>query len=945
MSFLNNFDVNQPAPNNQSDARNFAEMMAEALRNNPPNNQEESAKYFKKMASYNPRTYDGKPDPVEFEKWVRGLDKLFDAIHCPEIWRVDFAIYYLEGQADLWWETVKDRREEPGFGWIQFKELLRSKFYPPSLRRQKEEEFNDLEQGSMSVTLYASKFMELSRFASHMVATEELKMNRFERGLNWNLRDRLSTHTCLNYQEMYDKATNAERIMKERNDTPSGGKRKFERNSVTGGNSYKQPNLGFRRNPFNQSHERNQTFPCARCGRTNHPTSQCRFVSPRCFMCGSPNHVKYNCPMYRTTVPGNTPRPNSTASTSTPKVLAPQPKTQGPTRGRVFVMNSQEMETSEDVVTGNIFLNSNPVNVLFDTGASNSFISRSLSEKLNLTPQSRKLTFSIGLPTGENISCPIWYKDCVLTIEANCFLADLVEFDLQDFDIVLGMDWLSKNLVMVNCHEKSLTITKPNGNEILFQNHKSNKNNNRIISFLKALNSIPVVKEFSDVFPEEIPRMPPYREVDFTIELIPGSAPISKSPYRMAPAELKELKIQLDELLEKGIKTDDIPKTALRTRYGHYEFMVLPFGLTNAPAVFMDLMNRVFRSYLDRFVIIFIDDILIYSKDEMEHFRHLRIVLETLRKNKLYAKFKKCAFWLKEISFLGHVVSEKGIQVDPQKIEAITKWPALKNVAEVRSFLGLAGYYRRFVKDFSKITQPLTNPIRKSTKFVWNEKCEEAFYELKNRLTSAPILRQPNGIDGLEVYSDASKLGLGCVLMQHGKVIAYASRQLKAHEQNYPTHDLELAAVVFALKIWRHYLYGISCRIYTDHKSLKYLFTQKEINMRQRRWLEFIKDYDLDIQYHPAMGSKLNFSTAFHPQTDGQIERTIQTLEDFYHASIGMAPYEALYGQRCRTPLCWSDIDESKIIGPDLIQETTDKGVYTGLRPGILCLYAGEPRE
>ncbi|XP_074293364.1 uncharacterized protein LOC141620374 [Silene latifolia] len=838
MSFLNNIDVNQPAPNNQSDARNFAEMMAEALRNNPHNNQEESAKYFKKMASYNPKTYDGKPDPVEFEKWVRGLDKLFDAIHCPEIWRVDFVIYYLERQVYLWWETVKDRREESGFGWIQFKELLRSN--PPSLRRQKEEEFNDLEQGSMSVTLYASKFMELSRFASHMVATEELRMNRFERGLNWNLRDRLSTHTCLNYQDMYDKATNAERIMKEINDTPSGGKSKFERNSVTGGNSYKQPNLGFGRNPFNQSHEKNQTFPCARCGRNNHLTSQCKFVSPRCFMCGSPNHVKYNCPMNRTTVPGNNPRPNSTPSTSTPKVLAPQPKTQGPTRGRVFVMNSQEMETSKDVVTGNIFLNSNPVNVLFDTGASNSFISRSLSEKLNLTPQIRKLKLSVGLPTGENISCPIWYKDCILTIDANRFLADLVQFDLQDFDIVLGMDWLSKNHVMVNCHEKSLTITKPNGNEILFQNHKSNKNNNRIISFLKALKllrqgckgylcdvcssleaepnltSIPVVKEFLDVFPEEIPRMPPYREVDFTIELIPGSAPISKSPYRMAPAELKELKIQLDELLEKGyIKPSTSPWGApvlfvkkkdgsLRlcidyrelnkvTIKNKYRIPRIDDLFDQLQGFFMDLMNRVFMPYLDKFVIIFIDDILIYSKDEKEHFHHLRIVLETLRKNKLYAKFKKCAFWLEEISFLGHGVSEKGVQVDPQKIEAITKWPALKNVAEVRSFLGLAGYYRRFVKDFSKITQPLTNLIRKSTKFVWNEKCEEAFYELKNRLTSAPTLTQPNGIDGLEVYSDASKLGLGCVLMQNGK---------------------------------------------------------KEINMRQRRWFEFIKDYDLDIQYH-----------------------------------------------------------------------------------------------
>ncbi|GJV76756.1 putative nucleotidyltransferase, ribonuclease H [Tanacetum coccineum] len=231
----------------------------------------------------------------------------------------------------------------------------------------------------------------------------------------------------------------------------------------------------------------------------------------------------------------------------------------------------------------------------------------------------------------------------------------------------------------------------------------------------------------------------------------------------------------------------------------------------------MDLMNRIFHEYLDKFVIVFIDDILVYSKSEEEHEQHLRIVLEILRQKKLYAKFSKCEFWLQQVAFLGHIVSADGIIMDPSKVEAITKWPRPTTVTEVRSFLGLAGYYRRFVEGFSRLALPLTQLMRKGEKFVWTDERQESFEELKRRL-----------------------------------VIAYASRQLKPYEVNYPTHDLELAAVVFALKIWRHYLYGEACDIFTDHKSLKYIFTQRELNMRQRRWLELLKDYDTNIQYHPG---------------------------------------------------------------------------------------------
>jgi hypothetical protein len=202
--------------------------------------------------------------------------------------------------------------------------------------------------------------------------------------------------------------------------------------------------------------------------------------------------------------------------------------------------------------------------------------------------------------------------------------------------------------------------------------------------------------------------------------------------------------------------------------------------------------------------------------------------------------------------FLGHIVTDGGIKVDPGKISEILNWKQPKDVSKIRSFLGPAGYYKRFIEGFSKLVKPLTSLLEKGKEFKWDEACQNCFEELKKRLTTTPILVMPDIHKGFDVYCDASHLGLGCVLMQEGKVIAYASRQLRKHEKNYPTHDLELAAVVHALKIWRHYMIGNKCKIFTDHKILKYIFTQKELNLKQRRWLELIKDYDLEIQYHPG---------------------------------------------------------------------------------------------
>jgi hypothetical protein len=257
----------------------------------------------------------------------------------------------------------------------------------------------------------------------------------------------------------------------------------------------------------------------------------------------------------------------------------------------------------------------------------------------------------------------------------------------------------------------------------------------------------------------------------------------------------------------------------------------MSFGLTNAPAYFMYLMNSVFMTEFDTFVVVFIDDILIYSKNEKEHAEHLRIVLQRFKDHKLYAKFSKCEFWLDSVKFLGHTISKDGISVGPSKVQEVMDWKPPKSVHQIRSFLGLAGYYRRFIRDFSRIAKPMTELLKKGVKFVWSEACGKAFHTLRQHLTSAPVLVQLDNSKPFEVFCNASCIGLGCVLMQEGRVIAYASRGLRPHDINYPTHDLELASVVHALKMWRHYLMGNRCNIFTDHKSLKYIFTQSDINM------------------------------------------------------------------------------------------------------------------
>ncbi|XP_022156880.1 uncharacterized protein LOC111023714 [Momordica charantia] len=388
----------------------------------------------------------------------------------------------------------------------------------------------------------------------------------------------------------------------------------------------------------------------------------------------------------------------------------------GNQRARVFALTRKEAADAKTVVTGTVLVHNVPAYVLFDSGSSHTFISTAFVRQ---------------------------------TLKAR-----LIQLDMRDFDVILGMDWLATNQANINCSRREVSFQLPSGQSFTFKEVTGGVP--RAVSALKArrllqngawgylasvvdisvtppnIDSVHVVKEFPDVFPEDLLGLPPVRELDFCIDLLPGTAPISKAPYRMSPAELEELKAQLEELLRASLA-------------------------------------------------------------------------------------RAC---LLGVAFLYHIVTREGIVVDPAKVEAVSGWPRPRTVTEIRSFLGLAGYYRTFIQDFSRLAAPLTQLTRKNATFAWSDGYEKSFQELKERLVTSPVLTVPDGTGGLVVYSDASRRGLGCVLMQHGKVIAYASRQLKEHELNYPTHDLELDA--------------------------------KELNLRQRGWLKMVKDYDCGINYHPG---------------------------------------------------------------------------------------------
>ncbi|GJX86506.1 putative reverse transcriptase domain-containing protein [Tanacetum coccineum] len=834
-------------------------------------------------------------------------------------------------------------------------------------------------------------------------------------------------------------------------------------------NSYHAPG-GPCRTCFNYNRPGHLAKDCRGVPRNVNPVNARNLTVRACYECGSTDHVRSACPRLNRAQGPEENRPNQVAANNGGQGRGNQGNQ---ARGRAFMLGAEEARQDPNIVTGTFTLNNHFATTLFDSGADYSFVSTTFIPLLGLEPSELGFKYEIEIASGQLVEIDKVIKGCKLEIEGHVFDIDLIPFGHGSFDVIIGMDWLSNYKAEIICHEKVVRIPLPDGKVLRVLGERPEEKARFLMGAKagdKKQEEIVVVRDFPEVFPDDLSGLPPIREIEFRIELIPGATPVAKSPYRLAPSELEELSGQLKELQDKGfirpssspwgapvlfvkkkdgsfrmcidyrelnkltvknryplpriddlfdqlqgsqffskidlrsgyhqlrVHEDDIPKTAFRTRYGHFEFIVMPFVLTNAQVVFMDLMIRVCRSYLDKFMIVFIDDILIYSKTREEH-------------------------------FLGHVINGNEIHVNPSKIEAVKNWKAPRTPNE-------------------------------------GEEQELAFQTLKDKLCNAPVLALPDGPEYFMVYCDASRIRLGCMLMQRGKVIAYASRHLKIHEKNCTTHDLKLGVVVFALKIWRHYLYGTkSILLFSDYDcEIRYhpgkanvvadalnrkeivkpkrvramnmtfqssikdmiLAAQKEVvdesaglqkgldQMIEQRsdgilssqcdkattleeanlgiamdfvtklpktssghekiwviverltkfahFLPMREDYKIDrlarlylneivarhgvsisiISDHDsrftsrfwktmqeALGTRLDMSTAYHPQTDGIWDVHLPLVEfsynNSYHSSVSCAPFEALYGRKYHSPIMWVKVGEGQLIGPELVQETTEK--------------------
>ncbi|GKB92450.1 putative reverse transcriptase domain-containing protein [Tanacetum coccineum] len=702
--------------------------------------------------------------------------------------KVKFAAVTLEGPALTWWKTkvatmgLETVNQMP---WTEMKQLMTAEFCPIEEVQRMEHE------------------------------PERVKVDAYIWGLTDNIKGEV---TSSKHVDLNEAVRMAHKLMEQKSQARNerileGKKRKWE--NLQGGNS---SGKGNQKDNSRQTLQNNQkqgnaramvtaptdgklplcercftrhvgqcTIKCHKCGKVGHKARYCREKSVAtganaqpiwtCYDCGEQGHTRNRCPK---------------------KVKQEEV---GEVRGRAYAIKDAEPK-GPNVVTGTFLLNNRYASVLFDSGSDRSFVNTRFSSLLDIKPIKIEDSYEVELADGRVVSTNTVLKGCTLSLVNHIFEIDLMPIELGTFDVIIGMDWLVKHDAVIVCGEKVVRI--PYGNKTLIVEGDKGGSRLKIILCIKArkyveqgchlflahvtkkkskekqMEDVPVICDFPEVFHEELPRLPPPRQVEFRIDQVPGAAPVTRAPYRLALFEMKELLVQLQELLEKGfirpsssprgapvlfvkkkdgsfrmcidyhelnkltiknryplpriddlfdqlqgssvyskidmgsryhqlgIKKEDILITAFRTRYGHFEFQVMPFGLTNAPAVFMDLMNRVCKPYLDKFIIVFIDDILVYSKDEEENGKHLKIILELLKKDRLYTKFSKCNFWLDLIQFMGHVIDHSGVHVDPAKIKAIKSWVAPTTPTKVRQFLGLARYYRRFIENFSLISKPLT---------------------------------------------------------------------------------------------------------------------------------------------------------------------------------------------------------------------------------------------
>nr|ABA93974.2 retrotransposon protein, putative, Ty3-gypsy subclass [Oryza sativa Japonica Group] len=907
-----------------------AQLQQQNLQFGPPPPQSKLLEFLR----VKPPTFSSTTNPIEAHDWLHAIEKKLNLLQCNEQEKVAFATHQLQGPASVWWDNYMVTRPAGAeVTWTEFCHSFNKAQVPEGIVAQKKREFRSLQQGTRTVIEYLHEFNRLARYTPEDVRTDAERQEKFLSGLDDELTNQLISRDYEDIEKLVDKAIRQEehcnKINRKRKAaqfrTPQG---KSQKPRFTMGRHGGPSTMIIRQHrpyhpgSFNKNHHSGSHNNSEQHSLNPTPSSlkiPAQSVQPAlpeqpkrlgekpelCFNCNKPGHTVGKCP---------------------------KPRRAGPkfVQARVNHASAEEAQSAPEVILGTFPVNSTPAVILFDSGATHSFISKRFAGAHGLSLVKLKIPMRVHTPGG-GMTTTHYCPSVTVEIQGSIFPANLILLESKDLDVILGMDWLTRHRGVIDCASRTIKLTNAKGEVVTFQSPVPRKpgislnqaageeQEVAVEKTTKKLEDIPIVREYREVFPDDLTTMPPKRDIEFRIDLVPGTAPIHKRPYRMGANELAEVKKQVDEQLPwdtsararhlgrmcvdyralnevtiknkyplpriddlfdqlKGaivfskidlrsgyhqlrIREEDIPKTAFITRYGLFECTVMSFGLTNAPAFFMNLMNKVFMEFLDKFVVVFIDDILIYSKSEEEHEQHLRLVLEKLKEHQLYAKFSKCDFWLKEVQFLGHIVNAQGVAVDPANVESVTKWTPPRTVTQVRSFLGLAGYYRRFIENFSKIAKPMTQLLKKEEKFIWSAECNRSFEELKRRLD--------------------------------GKVVSYASRQLRPHEGNYPTHDLELAAVVHALKIWRHYLIGNRCEVYTDHKSLKYIFTQPDLNLRQRRWLELIKDYDMGIHYHPGKANVVAdaLSRKSHCNVAWVEELCCEVQRDFEHLNLGIVEH------------------------------------------------------
>ncbi|GJU70610.1 putative reverse transcriptase domain-containing protein [Tanacetum coccineum] len=723
---------------------------------------------YKEFISYQPFNFKGSEGAVGLIRWFERTESVFSRSNCTEDCKVKFATGTLTEEALSWWNSFAQ---------------------PIGIEKAYKITWGN------NLKTYVKRFQELETICPTMVPDSEKMMEVFIGGLPRSIEG----NVIASKPQTLEEAINiAQRLMDQvTKHTPvqvsSDHKRKFDDRRTFNNNNYRNTNSNNRYNNHQpQQNKRQETFKAyaATQLKTMATGSNLLLVTVTCHACGEKGYYANQC---RKTTNNNA-------------------------QGRVYMLRDRNAHQDPNVVTGMFLLNQHLARVLFDYGADKSFISISLASMLNIPPITIDTFYNIEMADGNLVSTNTVIQGCTLTLLNQPFEIDLMPIKLGSFDVVIGMDWLSKYHARIICDEKVVHI--PINGETLIIRVMEKKSDE------KRLEDIPVVREFPKVFPEDLPGLPPVRQVEFQIDLIPGTTLVARAPYRLAPSKMQELSNQLQELADRGfirpstspwgapvliddlfdqlqgssvyskidlrsgyhqlrVRDEDIPKTAFKTRYGHYEFQVMPFGLTYAPAVFMDLMNRVFKPYLDKFVIVFIDDILIYSRNKEEHANHLRIILELLKKEKF-----------------------QGLHVDPAKIEAVKNW-----------------------------TSPTTpTEIQKQDVYL-GRKSRVAFQLLKQKLCEAPILALLKGNDDFVVYCDASHQGLGSEMQREKRIL-----------------------------------------------------DKKELNMRQHRWLELLADYDSKIRYHPGKEENIKaenlrgMDKAFEIRPDGTrcSDKMYQDLKKLY---------------------------------------------------------------